>query len=241
MTEVALAGDITAFGIADVIRMLAWAKKTGVLLVENGSEQGLIFVSDGEVVAAEETSSKRRKLGEVLVGGGHLSQQVAGSLIGDLERDSLYVGDILLRHNVIAPNLLSYFLRLQIVEVAAHLLQWTEGQYTFRSNMTHPREEIAVRLKAENLMTEARHSITELGRLREKVVSLDSLVTPGEDQRPCFAISDLSPVERRVLEMATGRHTIRSIAHYLFLSEVQAGKSVDCLATEGLVTVKTYS
>lgn len=239
MADVPLAGEVESVELPSAIRKLAWGKRTGVLVMENGEEQALLFFSNGEIVAAEETSPKRRKLGEALVSGGYLSEQIIQPLLGELDIDSLMAGDVLLKHNIIGPGLLSYFLRIQMIEVATHLLQWSEGQFAFRNGIVHPKEEVAVRLKAESLVREADRALTDLGRLREKGLRLDSIVVSRESRPSSFAISDLSPFERKVLEKAEGKHSIRSIAHCLFLTEVQAGKAVDVLASEGLVTLKS--
>ena len=69
----ALEGSLKDFGLADILQLIFFQRKTGVLTMESRLDKVRLLVKDGNIVGAE---SKRRieanRLGKVLVTKGEL-------------------------------------------------------------------------------------------------------------------------------------------------------------------------
>src|ERR1041385_288181 len=48
-----LNGDLSDFALADILQILSLGRKTGTLLVENGSVKGRIVIEEGRITGAE--------------------------------------------------------------------------------------------------------------------------------------------------------------------------------------------
>jgi Domain of unknown function (DUF4388) len=73
-----LNGDLTDFALADILQILSLGRKTGTLLVENGSVKGRIIIEDGRITGAE--AHPGGSLAEGLVRRGKLDPQTLAQL-----------------------------------------------------------------------------------------------------------------------------------------------------------------
>src|ERR671938_491168 len=68
-----LNGDLSDFALADILQILSLGRKTGTLLVENGSVKGRIIIEGGRITGAE--AQPGGSLADQLVRRGKLDQE----------------------------------------------------------------------------------------------------------------------------------------------------------------------
>ena len=75
----ALEGSLTDFGLADILQLIYFQRKTGVLTLEGKMDKVSLMFIDGNIGGAE---SKRRnednRMGKILLKKGHLKEERSG-------------------------------------------------------------------------------------------------------------------------------------------------------------------
>src|SRR5436853_6404784 len=73
-----LNGDLSDFALADILQILSLGRKTGTLLIENGSAKGRIIIEDGRITGAE--AQPGGNLADALVRRGRITAEALAEL-----------------------------------------------------------------------------------------------------------------------------------------------------------------
>jgi len=149
-----------------------------------------------------------KELGLLLVNAGYLSQ-----------------ADIL-------QSLQTYF-----TDVIRRLFTWAEGFFNFDGEITLPDDKIFVRMDLENLIIEGSRQMREMEQLQEEIPSLDMALKftdrPGTNIRNV----NLSVEEWRVVSHVNPKNTMRQIAKFSKMNDLEIRRVVYGLLQAGLVEV----
>ena len=170
-------------------------------------------VTDADLARARGLQAERgdrRRLGEILVGIGAVSQR-------ELERQ----------------------VRLQIEAVVFELMSWREGSFSFvEGSVADVGSDAAVKISTESLLMEGARRIDEWSRIADKVPNLavvPMLAVTDDDHTGAL---DLLPNEWEVLASIDGTLDIRGLASSLVRSEFDVAKIVYGLLTTGVIELK---
>ena len=93
----ALKGSLEDFGLADILQLIHFQKKSGVLTLEGKRDKVRLFFMEGNIVGA---ISKRRqeenRLGKVLLKRGLLKEEELKAVLEEQRKTNRKLGDILL-------------------------------------------------------------------------------------------------------------------------------------------------
>ncbi len=140
--EPLLAGDLAAFGIAELIAFLSTAEKTGVLECRlPGDITKRLHFEQGQVVFATSTLTDDR-LGESLVRAGRITRaqlDIAGRAVTPGNK----LGKTLVEMGCLSPRELFAAVRRQVEEMVESLFDVDEGRFAFTGGLP----EVATRLR----------------------------------------------------------------------------------------------
>ena len=228
-------GTLDDFTLPEILRMLAFSKKTGTLKISRRAGSGRITFRDGSVVYAETELSSSR-LGQKLVAAGKMSPvQLRQSL--DVQATSgERLGRILLASQTVTRRDLQEAVRAQVEEAAYELMCWEAGEFTWEPG-AQEKDETEVALDIDDLMLDV------TSRLQEQDVMKRRLEAPGAVARlvphPVQGPTDIniSPAQWRVLVLVDGHRTVDALADAAGLARAETVSTLHDLVTAGLIEV----
>lgn len=230
-----LKGTLEHFALADIFRLLSWAKKTGKLEVVRSAGRGKIFFRSGEVYYAE-SSLSREPLGQKLIRSGALTE---GQLMKALDQNAQTgdrVGQILVANGWVAEEQLQGALRQQIEDAVFDLLRWELGEFDFQPQVEADIE-VQIAVSVENLIIEASRRLDELEVIERKIPSETAVVKMSNKPPEGAAEINITPEEWRMLVLVDGRRTVHDIALLVGIDDFGALRGLYGLVSAGLVEV----
>lgn len=161
-----LAGNLSEFGLADVIQLLSLTKKTGVLHLETPLGEGLVEVHDGAATYAV-ADRCRMPLAARLLAEGLVDEEALPALVRAQAQGGDGVAAALapLAEDALA---LDGLVREQLIEAMFELLRQPEGDFTFAPG-TADGADVALRIPGEDLLASATARLSEWSRVEERL------------------------------------------------------------------------
>jgi hypothetical protein len=220
-----LAGDLSAFPIADFIAFMQQARLSGVLTVSGeGAERALAF-QDGEVRSAHSSAAGER-VGEVAVRLGYATE----AQIAEATRSGRPLGKALVDLGILQANDLYKCLHEQVAAVFHALLLTKSGTFTLvDEDAERPAAPLSV--STQSLLMDGIRRIDELSLFQARIPGSATVLRRREGSRR----KTLRPTETALLALVDGRRTVAEIATAAHLNEFDATKTLFHLAEAGLV------
>jgi hypothetical protein len=173
----ALEGSLTDFGLADILQLIYFQKKTGVLTLEGGMDSVRLLFIDGHISGAE---SKKRiednRLGKILVKRGLMSEADLRSILEEQRRTGSRFAHIVIKRDLVDKDIIKDILQGQITETVIQLFGWKQGTYEFASQGVPPDKELNVTVDTQHLLMEGLRIVDEWSVMKEKI-TLDTVFT----------------------------------------------------------------
>jgi hypothetical protein len=244
---VALRGTLRDFSLGEILQLISFQRKTGVLSVEGEEDTVSVSFLDGKVVAAD--SLKRRfenRLGNLLVRAGKLTPPVLAEVLDEQKRLGQRIGFVLVSRGLVTPADLQAALRTQILNLIYRLFRWHDGRYHFSQEKSVEYEvDHFTPVATENILMEAARMSDEWPLIQSRIPSLDLVFrrAPGtetlrivseESERTPGALA-VSPEEEIVWGLINGERSVTEITEATFLSDFDVVKALDQMLGRRLV------
>lgn len=229
--DLVLSVDVRAFPLADVLRLVHDAGKSGYLAFNDGEVEKAIFLSRGEVVFATSNQLTDR-LGECLLRAGIINL----CELEDAEKrwkPNQRFGKLLVEKGVLTPRELWNGVKLQVEEIVRSLFTYTSGQVHVWEGTVQPDNVVRLSLPTRRLVSEG------LARRDD----LLKLVACLEDPRTRIALVDPDAArrregnERRLLDALEVEPRFTSLCRQTGLDPLSAARSLRLLSLAGVVVV----
>ena len=149
------------------------------------------------------------------------------------------LGQILVDEGYITQQVLESFVQEQILDTIFDLMRWDEGDFDFEVLPDVVHEDIGLSVSVENIVMEGSRRLEEWNRIRKKVPSTDMVfkmaTAPGEGT---FEIS-LKPVEWNLLLLVDGTRSVAELAHETGRTDFEVARVIYGLFSAGLLEVPT--
>ncbi len=220
-----LAGDLSAFPIADFITFMQQSRLSGLLTVASGTAERSVAFQDGEVRSAHSTAPGER-VGEVAVRLGFATE----AQIAEATRSGRPIGKALVDGNVLKPNDLYKCLHEQVAAVFHALLLAKSGTFTLLD--TEPERNAApLSVSTQSLLMDGIRRIDELTLFQARIPGPSAVLRRRRPTRPV----PLRPTETALLALVDGRQTVAQVATAAHLNEFDATKLLFHLCEAGFV------
>lgn len=147
------------------------------------------------------------------------------------------LGEILVNEGYITQQVLESFVQEQIQDTIFDLMRWDEGDFDFEVLPEVVNEDIGLSVSVENIVMEGSRRLEEWQRIKKKVPSTDMVfkmaTAPGEGT---FEIS-LKPVEWALLLLIDGTRSVRELAVETRSTDFDVARVVYGLFSAGLLEV----
>jgi len=226
----ALEGSLIDFGLADILQLIYFQKKSGILTLSSRKDRVQLTFYEGNIVAAD---SRRRteenRLGRILLKKGLISES---DLRGVLEEEKLTgtkVSDILINKGMVSREDIAATVTGQVTETVTQLFSWKEGTYEFQVQPTVQKAAIPLNLDTQHLLMDGLRILDEWSLIEGKV-TLDMVF-----RKTGTGGQGLTPTEQTVLSYIDGENDLSIIMDLSGLDDFEASKAVVSLIEKGLI------
>jgi hypothetical protein len=202
----ALEGSLRDFGLADILQLIFFQRKTGVLNLEGKLDKIKLLFIDGHIVGAE---SKRRaeanRLGKVLAKKGIFTQEELQAMLEEQQKSNLKLGNFLVRKGLVKKEEIEETVVGQIKETVIQIFNWKEGNYEFMPQAIPVDKDIPISIDTQHLLMEGLRIVDEWSLIEGKI-TLDKVFRKMTDD-----VSELSEEERDILLLVDGDNDVSTI------------------------------
>src|SRR5881296_880376 len=230
----AIKGSLKEASLPDVLQLLALGQKTGCLSIADRSNFGYIYFDKGRICYAS-IVNRRDRLGDILVKHQKItSDQLDAAIHRQSKQRDKKLGEILVGMGVISQEDLERYMRVQIEESVYYLFTWTQGTFNFESEVRPERQDFLVNINPESLLLEGARRVDEWSLIEKKIPSFDLIFTVDKD-RLAISEAALTETQQRVLPLLDGARDMNQVIEDAGLGEFEIGKALYGLITAGFV------
>ncbi len=226
----ALEGSLRDFGLADILQLIYFQKKTGMLVLSGEADRVHLLFHEGNVISVE---SKRRaeenRLGKILMKKGLINEEDLRSSLEEQRTTKARLGDILHKRGLLAREELRETLLSQMTETVVQLFSWKEGTYEFHSQGVALSEEIPLILDTQHLLMEGLRVLDEWSVVEGRI-SLDTVFRKTGKTEPSF-----TPEEEEILRFVDGESEVSIIVDLSGLDDHRASKVLVSLMERDII------
>ena len=233
----ALKGRLEDFGITQLLNLINLARKTGTLYLEGAQKNAYLCFREGKLIyAALEgvEDSLPAILQRANVFTAEQVQMIQANMSGRTDRD---IAQVLITSGRLQQQVVVKSVRDSILNLVYQVFSWHEGQFRFEPSKLPVQGKITTSIALENVIMEGSRRVKEWERLQDELPDLDIPLKFAE--RPTTPLRDvnLSVEEWRVISFVSPSNTIRQIAQFNNMSELQIRRIVYSLLQAGLVEI----
>lgn len=214
MTIASLEGSIADFPMLEIIQIIAMGEKTGKLVLNGEIEQLAIYFIAGEAVYAQPIHY-REKIGNTLVGKGHISQETVNAALNlqhlySQKGSNKRLGTILVELGLVPRTALEEFLKRQIEDAIYAILSEKNGDFYFDNEFDLSEDDILLPMVVEKIVQNGKRLVEERKRIKRSVPPLGTVYRKG-DNSDIDLESKLGYQEWKIISLVDGKRTIREI------------------------------
>jgi hypothetical protein len=233
----ALKGSLEVFGLADILQLIHFQRKSGVLTLEGERDRVKLFFLEGNIVGA--ISKKRQedvRLGKVLLKRGVLKDEDLQIALEEQRRTGKKLGSILVKKGVVDKEHIKEVLTGQVTETVLQIFSWEKGTYEFTPQAialdTVGDEEVPITLDTQHLLMEGLRILDEWSLLEGRLTLDTVLMKKTED------IAGLNEEEQEILSLVDGENDLSTIIDISGKDGFVVAKTLFSLMEKGVVETK---
>ncbi len=234
----ALEGNLSSFGLEEILQLIAVQQKTGMLSMSADQRSSVLFFRDGKIVSTRDRRSKTRDpFREYLTRYGCLKRDELVRITQLSSQSKLDLIDVLMSEGLFDEKTLMRHWRNHIQETLHEILTWDQLSYKFISG-----EDVVAGVKAigdhsvEPLLMECMRRIDEYPMLMQ--------MFPGEGVgvaatgRTPEGDVELTQNEKAVLELIKSPRAVRDIIAHAQMPSFDVYETLKLLQEKGLIAVE---
>lgn len=229
----ALEGSLKEFNLADILQLIYFQKKIGVLTLQNRTDKIRVLFHDGNIVGAE---SRRRgsedRLGNVLVRREIITEEQLSEAIERQKTDGGKFGSILVSGGFTTKEQIQEVIKFQISEIMGQIFAWKEGRYEFTPQGIPLDREIGVSLSTEHYLMEGLRMLDEWSEISHKITIETIYVI--QDHKP----QEFSDEEHDVLRHIDSETDVGMLSEFTGKDSFSVSTTLLALEEKGVVTPK---
>ncbi len=239
----AFEGDLTNLGIADIIQTLSMNRQTGTLLVKQGETERRFYFCDKGVSVLSSRSSRRFRLGNLLLGLGKLSDGDLRVAVAKQERArESKLGDILMQTGLVKKEDIDEACRYQAAEEIYETFGWTQGKFQFLEGANAgpsggPGPFAEAFFDAGGMVMEAARRLDESSLIQKKLADMGEFFTKAVED-PAQA-AGLGREAAGLFAAIDGKMDLSQLFEEFYLSPYDAGRAFVALLDANLIRIVT--
>jgi len=215
----ALEGSLKDFGLADILQLIYFQKKSGILSLSGHRDKVQLVFSEGNVISAESRKQMEdNRLGKILLKKGLIRGEDLKSALEEQKKTGVRIGDVFLRRGLVKKEDIRETLTLQMTETVVQLFSWKEGTYQFQSQEVAVSKDLGFTLDTQHLLMEGLRIMDEWS-LAEGKITPDTVFTITGKTDPA-----LTTEEETILNFVDGENDVSIIIDLSGIEDFQASR-----------------
>lgn len=233
----ALKGRLEDFGITQLLNLINLARKTGTLYLQGAEKTSYLCFREGKLIYAT-LEGVEDSLPVILQRASVFTPEQVRTIRANMkDRTDREVAQVLITSGRLQQQVVVKSVREHVLDLVYQVFSWSEGTFRFEPAKLPIQGKITTSIALENVIMEGSRRLKEWERLQDELPDLDISLKFAE--RPTTPLRDinLSVEEWRVISFINPRNSIRQIAQFNNMGELQIRKIVYSLIQAGLVEV----
>jgi len=227
----ALEGSLREFNVADILQLIFFQKKTGVLILQGRYDRVRVLFFDGNIVGADSRKrSIEKRLGMILLKRGLITREQIEAVIEKQRTEGGKFGAVLTREGFVTKEQIKEVLTFQITEVMVQVFSMKEGRYEFKPQSVPVDREVGVVLNTEHFLMEGVRLVDEWSQIEGKITLEDVFIRTENPPRV-----KVSEEERKIYEFVDGENTVADITDVSGIDSYSVSSALLSLAEKGVV------
>ncbi|OGW26211.1 MAG: hypothetical protein A2X59_01865 [Nitrospirae bacterium GWC2_42_7] len=226
----ALEGSLKDFGLADILQLICFQRKTGILVLEGRMDKVRMLFLEGNIVSAE---SKRRiednRIGKILLKKGIIKEEDLQAVLEEQRTTGNKLGNILINRDLVKKEIIKEILKNQITETVIQVFGWKEGTYEFTAQGVPPDKEFLISLDTQHLLMEGLRIVDEWSQIKGKL-TLDTVFIIKNE-----STFNLTDDEKEIFSCVDGENDVSTIIDISGLDNFQVSKTLLSLMEKGAI------
>jgi hypothetical protein len=228
-----LEGSLKEFNLADILQLLFFQRKTGVLMLQGRFDKLRLFFNEGNITGVE---SRKRDVGmrlkRMLVGQGFVGQEDMQKAVERQKESGGRLIGILVEDGYTTAEKIQEIMKFQITETLVQLFSWQDGKYEFLAQAVPIDKDIPIVVNTEHFLMEGLRFVDEWSTIKDRI-TLDSVFVNVEG----FG-GKLTEEERRIYDLADGSSDVVAISDATGLDSFQVSSTLLALFDKDAVADK---
>ena len=233
----ALKGKLEDFGVTQLLNLINLARKTGTLYIAGSEKEAYLCFREGRLIYVS-MAGVDDYLPVILQRAGIFTEDhvrmIRRNMPGKTDQD---IARVLITSGHLKKQGLLRLVREHILGLVFQVFSWNQGAFRFEPSELPVQGRITASIALENVIMEGSRRLKEWELLSDELPDLGIALKFAE--RPTTPLRDinLSVEEWRVISFINPRNTIRQIANYNNMDELQIRKIVYSLLQASLVEI----
>jgi len=228
----ALAGDLDAISMSEILEMLSEQGQSGILRVVNTETNARIeiYFRGGHVdFAAAVGVAEEFLLGRFVVDDGDLTPEQLDQVLADRARSTtaapLFGADLIARGLITRDALMRAMVR-QTSELAYEALRWRAGFFQFRrtEELSLLARDAALQINVDRMLLEGYRRVDEWRIIEREISNFDEVFVRNDDKIGGTPRGTFTRDELAVLEQVDGRQSVRDVVRKLRMGSFDVSK-----------------
>ena len=228
-----LKGNFEASSLASILQMLHNDSKTGELRFQEGGNEVIIFLKEGDVVFAQATHQDSR-LGSLLRSKGIISAAQLQECLDESKKTKEALGKTLVSFGYITEDTLKKVLCKQAKDVIYSVFLWTKGSFVYNDSKSIDPGLLVTKLDIMSIILEATRRLDEMSVIRGNIPD-DTCVFRMTDKLKNKKQLKFSPVEWRFISLIDGTRNVRKLIQESGYDTFSVYRVLNTLLSSGLV------
>lgn len=227
-----LEGTLDAFGLPDILQLLAFTRKTGALRLSAPPAAGVVHVRAGAICAAS-SDTRRQVLARRVVGAGLVGDDALQAAVAVAADGPTGVVAALIEAGAVDRDAVLPLAAEQTTDAVGELLRWSGGEFSFVVDDADP-DALPLAMPVDEVIAEGQRRLDVWAELTAVIPSPDTAlaltVAPAEEPR-------CSREEWGLLALVDGVRTVAEIVALLGRGEFAVMRALAGLVSRGLLVV----
>lgn len=226
----ALEGSLTDFGLADILQLIYFQRKTGILSLEGRTDSVKLLFVDGNITGAE---SKRRnednRLGKILLKKDLVGREDLKKALDEHQKTGSMLGKVLASRGLVEKETIIGIIEGQITETVIQLFGWKQGTYEFTSRGVPVDREFSLSVDTQHLLMEGLRILDEWSVIKGRL-TLDTVFRKKTEENV-----PLTSEEEEIFRYVDGENDVSTIIDLTSKDNFNVSKTLLVMADRGII------
>jgi len=228
----ALQGALSDVSLADISQLLGMGGKTGCLALTSHGKSGSVYFEGGRVIYST-IENRSDRLGDLLVTHSVINrEQLAEGIEQQTSSTGKRLGEVLVELGSLTQEKLEEYIAVQIEEAVYAIFQWNEGSFQFDLDVMPAEGLFRVSLSIDGLLMEGARRVDEWSVVEKKITSMDLIFALERDPLEDEGL-ELTDDQKLVIPLIDGERSVTDLVEVSGLVEFDTGKVLYALIQAG--------